>query len=167
MQLKQFYNIATKVCSRKKVLLLLVIYLTIKWHYRRRARERVWTQRQWQRDATKHVEHHDCWEQTHIWPRQTKWRWDAILPLHYGYYSAWLPYFPYGLGQRDVWKTRPIPRIVWHDFLSRSWSFFCQPIYYYAKVLTLTTAELQTSKCGIETYSVSYIQFVVGCRCMA
>ena len=28
MQLKQFYNIATKVSSRKKVLLLLVIYLT-------------------------------------------------------------------------------------------------------------------------------------------
>ena len=30
MQLKQFYNIATEVSSRKKVLLLLVIYLTDK-----------------------------------------------------------------------------------------------------------------------------------------
>ena len=28
MQLKQFYNIATEVSSRKKVLLILVIYLT-------------------------------------------------------------------------------------------------------------------------------------------
>ena len=28
MQMKQFYNIATKVSSRRKVLLLLVIYLT-------------------------------------------------------------------------------------------------------------------------------------------
>ena len=43
----------------------------------------------------------------------------------------------------------------------------CQPIHYNVKVLTLTTAKLQTSKCVIETHSVTYIQLVVGCRCMA
>ena len=99
---------------------------SIKFHPRRPTWERVWTQWQWHRNTTKHVEHHNYSGETRIEPRQTRLDWrDTILPIHQRRNQSWPQHFPSSVGQCDMWRnTEPIPRIVWCDSLPRGWSVF-------------------------------------------
>ena len=99
---------------------------SVKFHPRRPTWEQMWTQWQWHRNTTKHVEQHDYSGQTRIEPQQTRLNWwDTILPIHHRRNQSWSQHFPSGVGQRDMWRnTGPIPRIVWCDSLPRSRSFF-------------------------------------------